>query len=95
MLFCLSAITCVWFSVSPRSLRCSWLSIGGYDNIFTMKMHHGGILSPFPERMYINDEVDYFHVIIHRGFIMLDLHIMMRELKDDEALHICHHFLMP
>lgn len=45
--------------------------------------------------MFIKGEVDCFDVIDMYDFTMLDVYTMMRKLKYDEVVIICHHFLMP
>ncbi|KAK9050240.1 hypothetical protein SSX86_030792 [Deinandra increscens subsp. villosa] len=67
----------------------------GYDNLFTIKLHHGGNFSKFPGRCYQGGKIDHVDMIDIDKFSVHDMDTVMLRLGYKEAEPIYYHFLEP
>ncbi|KAK9061280.1 hypothetical protein SSX86_018460 [Deinandra increscens subsp. villosa] len=67
----------------------------GYASLFTIKLHHGGKFTRFPDRRYVDGKIDHIDMIDIDKFCVHDLDHVMLRLGYNEDEPIYYHFLVP
>ncbi|GJR84051.1 hypothetical protein Tco_0154836 [Tanacetum coccineum] len=64
-------------------------------NMFSLKIHHGGVFVGFPERRYVNGQEAYIDLIDIDTFSVLELSSFMKELGYTHGRPMFYHFRVP
>nr|GEV34381.1 hypothetical protein [Tanacetum cinerariifolium] len=64
-------------------------------NMFSLKIHHGGVFVGFPERRYVNGQEAYIDLIDIDTFSVLELSSFMKELGYTHGRLMFYHFRVP
>ncbi|MFS8033052.1 hypothetical protein Hanom_Chr17g01564901 [Helianthus anomalus] len=65
-----------------------------YEELFSLKVHHGGWFTQFPDRIYKNDQICYVDLLNTEKFCVADVHAIAKEL-DYEGFNLHYHYLPP
>jgi hypothetical protein len=72
------------------------LNVVGFTHLFSIKLHHGGSFSRFPDRSYLGGKVNYIDLIDIEKFSIHELDaIMLRLDYTERGKAIYYHYLEP
>nr|GEW02007.1 hypothetical protein [Tanacetum cinerariifolium] len=92
-----------WHSLFPRhafaNLNSSFLGkhvlLAGKNNLFSIKLHHGGKFTHPPKRMYVGGKVNYVDKIDADLFNVDELHLFVQDLGYDHEQLMFYHYKFP
>ncbi|CAI9303756.1 unnamed protein product [Lactuca saligna] len=67
----------------------------GHENIFTLKIHHGGFFTKFPGRKYVEERLAFFDFVDTDLFSVHDLNDMIREIGYSADDTMYYHYRIP
>ncbi|GJZ03582.1 hypothetical protein Tco_0536857 [Tanacetum coccineum] len=67
----------------------------GKNNLFSIKLHHGGKFTPSPKRMYVRGKANYVDNIDVDLFNVDELHMFIQDLGYDPSQLMFYHYKMP
>nr|GEX01861.1 transposase, mutator type [Tanacetum cinerariifolium] len=67
----------------------------GKNNLFSIKLHHGGKFTPSPKRMYVGGKVNYVNKIDVGLFNVDELHMFIQDLGYDPKKLMFYHYKLP
>ncbi|GJV92484.1 RNA-directed DNA polymerase, eukaryota [Tanacetum coccineum] len=69
--------------------------VAGKDNLFSIKLHHGGKFTPSPKRRYVGGKLHYVDNIDMNLFNVDELHMFVKDLGYDPKQLMFYHYKLP
>ncbi|GJT02485.1 hypothetical protein Tco_0823654 [Tanacetum coccineum] len=78
-----------------KEFKVKRLNPAGKNNLFSVKLHHGGKFTPSPKRMYVRGKVNYVDKIDVDIFNVDELHLFVQDLGYDPEQLMFYHYKLP